>query len=52
MPARHKGIHTDPYLDTFWPHHAVIPWPISHRSKGSGWKKWRKKKSLQNTSDR
>lgn len=26
MPARHKGIHTDAYLDRFWPHHAVIPW--------------------------
>ena len=26
MPARHKGIHTDAYLDQFWPHHAVIPW--------------------------
>ncbi|ESX24169.1 hypothetical protein [Mesorhizobium sp. LSJC264A00] len=26
MPARHKGIHTDSFLDHFWPHHAVIPW--------------------------
>lgn len=26
MPARHKGIHTDAFLDRFWPHHAVIPW--------------------------
>ncbi|RVD58891.1 hypothetical protein EN866_19375 [Mesorhizobium sp. M2D.F.Ca.ET.223.01.1.1] len=26
MPARHKSIHSDAYLDRFWPHHAVIPW--------------------------
>ncbi|RWM48345.1 MAG: hypothetical protein EOR78_29275 [Mesorhizobium sp.] len=26
MPTRHKGIHTDAYLDRFWPYHAVIPW--------------------------
>jgi hypothetical protein len=26
MPARHKGIDTDAYLDRYFPHHAVILW--------------------------
>jgi hypothetical protein len=26
VPARHKGIHTDSFLDRYWPFHAVIPW--------------------------